>query len=180
MDLRPYLEEIHQQLETAAAAGGDEARYLAERLLAPLDAAIRLALLDALSAAAQEITCDLAPGSVEVRLRGREPEFVVTVPAEPAGAEPAGSPSTAVDGWSPSGVVTVGEASGDDGTVARINVRMPERLKARVDQAAAGEGLSVNTWLVRAAAAALERSDPGRRAPRQGPHGPQHFTGWVR
>ena len=69
------------QLEVAAEAGGDEARALAERLVAPLDAAIRLAVQDALAAAAEEITLELAPGSVELRLRGREPEFVVSLAA---------------------------------------------------------------------------------------------------
>src|SRR6478609_4207879 len=80
MDLRSYIEDIHRQLAVAAEAGGDEARALAERLVAPLDSAIRLALQDVLAAAAEEITCELAPGSVELRLRGREPEFVVTRP----------------------------------------------------------------------------------------------------
>ena len=80
MDLGPYVESIQSQLEVAAEAGGEEARALAERLVAPLDAAIRLALQDALAAAAEEITSELAPGSVELRLRGREPEFVVTLP----------------------------------------------------------------------------------------------------
>ena len=84
MDLRPYLESIHRQLADAAEAGGDDARALAERLAAPLDAAIRLALQDALGAAAEEITRELAPGSVELRIRGRNPEFVVTpAPIEP-------------------------------------------------------------------------------------------------
>ena len=73
MNLEPYVEDIHAQLDAAAEAGGDEARELAERLSAPLDAAIRLALQDALAAAAEEITVELAPGSVELRLRGREP-----------------------------------------------------------------------------------------------------------
>ncbi len=72
MDLQPYVDEIHRQLEAAAETGGEEARALAQRLAAPLDAAIRLSLLDALSAAAQEITCDLAPGSVEC-VTGRTP-----------------------------------------------------------------------------------------------------------
>src|ERR1700726_4170349 len=80
MDLRPYIEPIHQQLADAAEAGGEEARALAERLAAPLDAAIRLALQDALTVAAEEITVDLAPGSVELRLRGRDIDFVVTPP----------------------------------------------------------------------------------------------------
>src|ERR1700683_1782698 len=80
MDLRPYVESIHQQLADAAETGGDDARALAERLAAPLDAAIRLALQDALGAAAEEITREMAPGSVELRIRGRIPEFVVSLP----------------------------------------------------------------------------------------------------
>ena len=85
MNLEPYVSALQHDLAVAAEAGGPEARDLAERLTAPLDSAVRLALLDALSAAAGEITRDLAPGSVDLRLRGREPSFVVTPPpAEPA------------------------------------------------------------------------------------------------
>src|SRR5580704_8552131 len=93
MNLTGYVEALRQQLAVAAAAGGDEAQALAERLTAPLDAATRLVLLDALSAAAGEITRDLAPGSVDLRLRDREPTFVVTLPpaaetSTPDGPEP--------------------------------------------------------------------------------------------
>ena len=88
MELTPYVDSIHAQLDAAAEAGGEDARELARRLAAPLDAAIRLALQDALSAAAEEITVELAPGSVELRIRGREPEFVVTAPpADPSADE---------------------------------------------------------------------------------------------
>jgi hypothetical protein len=180
MDLRPYIDEIHRQLEAAAEAGGEDARALAERLVAPLDAAIRLSVLDALTAAAQEITCDLAPGSVEVRLRGRDPEFVVTTPAEPAGDDPGGGTDPTWNDWSAASVAAVGAVAGDEGGMARINLRMPDHLKARVDQAAAGEGLSVNAWLVRAAAVALEQAVPSRRLERRGPQGAHRFTGWAR
>jgi hypothetical protein len=172
MDLRDYVENIQSQLVVAAEAGGDDARALAQRLLAPLDAAIRLALQDALAAAAEEITCEIAPGSVEVRLRGGELEFMVT-PAPADAADDAGDASTA-----PSPGATPAEP--DDGGVSRINVRMPESLKARVEQAAVGEGLSVNTWLVRAAAAALERTDAGPRPLRNASRGKQQYTGWAR
>jgi uncharacterized protein (DUF1778 family) len=64
--------------------------------------------------------------------------------------------------------------------VSRINLRLPEGLKSLVEQAAAREGLSVNAWLVRAAAAALERTDPARRRERRGPQGPQRHQGWAR
>jgi len=73
MNLDPYIESIHEQLEAAARSGGDEALELSRRLSAPLDASIRLALQDAIAAAVEEITVDMAPGSVELRLRGREP-----------------------------------------------------------------------------------------------------------
>ena len=57
---------------------------------------------------------------------------------------------------------------------------MPERLKAGIEQAAEREGLSVNAWLVRAAAARFERSEGVRRRERRAPHGAQRYTGWAR
>src|SRR3954447_7063179 len=141
MDLARYVANIHDQLTVAAAAGGEEARALAERLVAPLDAALRLALQDALSAAAEEITTELAPGSVELRLRGRNPEVVVTPP-------PAESATPVEEAAAP---VFAAPADEEDGGMTRINLRMPDRLKTRVEQAAASEGVSVNSWLVRAA-----------------------------
>jgi uncharacterized protein (DUF1778 family) len=64
--------------------------------------------------------------------------------------------------------------------MSRINLRMPDHLKARIEQAAASEGLSVNAWLVRAAAAALERTGPSQQRERRAAQGGQHYTGWVR
>jgi len=169
MDLRPYIENIHQQLAVAAEAGGDEARALADRLVAPLDAAIRLALQDVLAAAAEEITTELAPGSVEVRLRGRNPELVVTPP-------PVDAPADDV----PEGTVPRAAMEGDDGAMARINLRMPDYVKARVERAADSQGVSVNTWLLRAATAALDRGDLDHRIQPRKPAGAQRYTGWAR
>ena len=73
MELDAYVDEIRRLVEVAADAGGDDARAAAEQLIAPLDAAVRLAVQHALADAAEEITCELAPGSVELRVRGREP-----------------------------------------------------------------------------------------------------------
>jgi HicB family len=173
MDLTPYVSELSADLAVAAEAGGDDARALAGRLIAPLDSAVRLVLLEALSAAADEITRDLAPGSVELRLRGREPSFVVTPP--PADESFAGSASASA----PAPVAAAPVIDADDGAMARINVRLPEQLKARIEEAAAREKISVNVWLGRAAAAALDSA----AAPRLGnraPIGGQHVTGWVR
>ena len=66
MDLTPYTEQLRRELAVAAEAAGDDARALAERLTAPLESAVRLMLLEALSAAADEITVELAPASVVV------------------------------------------------------------------------------------------------------------------
>src|SRR3954451_15037079 len=100
MDLTQYVTNLRGELSVAAEAGGDEARRLAERLTAPLEAAIRLMLLEALSAAADEITLELAPGSVELRLRAGPPEFVVTPAAaeDPAPDVPAVAPPEADEG----------------------------------------------------------------------------------
>lgn len=168
MDLGTYVEKVRRELAVAAEAGGDDARALAERLVAPLDSTIRLTLLEALSAAADEITRELAPGSVHLRLRGREPDFVVAVPpAEPAERDTPASPTPP----------TTGQFDATDGAMARINFRPPEGLKMRIEEAAGREGLSVNAWLVRAASAAL---DPGeRRDGRPARSSAGHFTGWV-
>jgi hypothetical protein len=171
MELEPYVATLRQELAAAAEMAGDEARELAERLAAPLESAARLALLEALSAATDEITRDLAPGSVHVRLRGREPSFVVTpaLPdsfAEPAAPGPARLAALATDA--------------DEAATARVNFRLAESLKGRIEQAADRAGLSVNSWLTRAAVAALESGDPARGAERRGARGDERFTGWVR
>jgi hypothetical protein len=180
MDLRQYVDHIHQQLAIAAEAGGEEARALAERLVAPLDSAVRLTLQDLLVAAAEEVTRELAPGSVVVRLRGRDPEFVVTPPPSDRPSDDPASGEDDVPLTGPPGRVAVPREEGDEAALARVNLRMPDHLKARVERAAGTEGLSVNSWLVRAAAAALDRNGPGQREKRRAPVGSQHYTGWAR
>jgi len=136
-------------------------------VLPGLDAAVRIVLLEALSAAADEITRELAPGSVEVRLRGSDPDFVVNVPSfESADVLLSDAGANAP---------TVMYAGDDDGGTSRLNLRLPEGLKARIDEASRREGLSLNAWLVRSAAAALERTPTSPHSPT----GKQTFTGWV-
>jgi hypothetical protein len=166
MELTHYVENVRRELVVAADAGGEEARALAERLSAPLESAIRLMLLDALSAAAAEITRELAPGSVELRLRSGEPDFVVTPAPDDESVEPAPDAPAAAP------------PEGDEAVTARINLRLPEQLKADIEQAASRERLSVNSWLVRAAAAALAPDD--RRPRQRGGRVGQGYTGWVR
>lgn len=126
----------------------------------PLESTLRLVLLEALAAAADEITLDLAPGSVHLRLRGSDPEFVVSTAATPA------QPASVVP-QAPS----VAPPQEPDGPVARINFRPPESLKTRIEEAAGRDGLTVNTWLTRVASAALD--------PPSAPAGEQRRSGWF-
>ncbi|MFF7780824.1 hypothetical protein ACFZCG_41240 [Streptomyces tanashiensis] len=171
MDLTPYVDTLRRELAVAAEAGGEEARELAERLTAPLESAARLTMLNVLSAATDEITRELAPGSVDVRLRGLDPDFVVSLPpaggsapAEPEAAEPLPAPAL---------------AEGDEGGTARVNLRLPAHLKTRAEEAAAREGLSVNAWLVRAVSAAVGGGTRPRTPEKPQTVG-QSITGWVR
>jgi hypothetical protein len=142
MDLTPYLETLRSDLRAAAAPGGPETSRAAELLGHSLEASARLALLEALSDAAAEITTRLRDASVEVRLRGREAEFVVTHTAPEPAADPLAAAGLPVDG----------------GELTRLTLRMAETLKSHVEHTAAAEGVSVNAWLVRAVAAAVNRS----------------------
>ena len=169
MQLGPYVDKIRNELAAVAETGGEEARALAERLVAPLDSAVRLVLLEALAAAADAITRDLAPGSVHLRLRGRDPAFVVTPPPTDAPADDRPVPPAGAEAK---------DAEAHDGPVARINFRPPEHLKVRIDEAAAQEGLSVNAWLVRAASAALDPAARRSESRRSG-SATARFTGWA-
>jgi hypothetical protein len=175
VDLTPYVDSLRTDLVAAAEAGGPEVREAAERLALALDPAVRLALLEALSQAADEITSALANGSVDVRLRGREPEFVVDVPGAHVGAQPSGHD-------------LADPIDDDDGTVARITVRLPEAVKARAEDAAARTGQSLNTWIVKAVRRAARDVDsqadaavalPFGQPPGTGQIGPRRMTGWV-
>jgi HicB-like protein involved in pilus formation len=168
MELARYVETLRDQLVVAAELGGPESRAAVERLAPGLEAAMRLVLLEALSAAADEITRELAPGAVEVRLRGSDPDFVVALPAYETG-----DVATSGSAASP----TVIAAGDEEGGTSRLNLRLPEGLKAKIEEAARREGLSLNAWLVRAAAVAAEGTHA--QMPRRRPGGSQRFTGWV-
>ncbi|MFE2237001.1 hypothetical protein ACFXA4_31150 [Streptomyces sp. NPDC059442] len=185
MDLMPYVDNLRHELAVAAAAGGDDARALAERLTAPLESAARLTLLNALSAAMDEITSELAPGSVDVRLRGLDPEFVVTPPPAPEAYEAyedtMADRTAGAAGAARAAAAAQVAADGDDAGTARINFRLPAPLKTRIEEAAGQEGLSVNAWLVRAVAGALETGEAPRSAARTTrPRGGRSYTGWAR
>jgi hypothetical protein len=161
MDVRPYVEQVQAQVAAAAALGDETTQRLASALAAASESAVRLALLGAISAAADEANHALAAGD-QLVVRLDADDVVVEIRAEPAD-----QPASA----------TV-ELPDDAGT-ARISLRLPLPLKEEVEAAAQGEQLSVNTWLVRAAGAALA---PGSRRGRLGGPGEgqlHRVTGWI-
>lgn len=176
MQLTRFVDQLQRQLASGAEGLGDDARDLADRLAPLLDAAARLTLLEALSEAASEITTELAPGSVDVRLRGTDPQFVVVAPPMPEAAPPAPTMSPAT---SPAPAADAADADADDSATSRTTLRLPESLKLRAEAAAAREGLSLNTWLVRAVSAAVE-GGPATAAPQEPRTTGNRYTGWVR
>ncbi|MFL6154708.1 MAG: toxin-antitoxin system HicB family antitoxin, partial [Marmoricola sp.] len=140
-----------------------------------LDPSMRLALMEALSQAAAEITTEMRTGAVDVRLAGRELEFVVSHPApEPPAA--AAAPAA--------------EEDEDDGAIARISLRIPENVKTRAEEIAAKHGSSLNTWIVNVLRAATQQGAINIDIDLSSiPFGPEGFggknrgtkrmTGWV-
>jgi predicted HicB family RNase H-like nuclease len=139
MQLQPHLSQVQEQLRAAAALGDERTHQVADALATAALPAVRLAVLNALAGAADEVTAALLdfPGSpvVTIRLDGDE---------------------VAVDVHATSPAIEADEPRRDDGeATARISLRLTEALKAEIDTAAEQEGVSVNTWLVRAANTAL-------------------------
>jgi HicB family len=145
MQMASFVEALQSDLEQIAAVGDDATSSAAQRLAGALKASAGLRLLDALTEAALELNSQLPEGHVEVRLAGQDPSLVYVEDAPQQAA-----PST------------------EDALSVRITLRLPESLKTAVESAAARDGVSVNTWLVRALARAVSGwasrgSGPGNR-----------------
>lgn len=168
MQFHPFVEEVQAQLTAAAALGDDRAREVAAALVRASEPAIRLAVLGATSAAADEITAALldtpAAPTVTVHTDGDDLRIDVRTAdaTEAAAAPPPGE---------------------DTDANARISLRLSESLKSDIEVAARAAGVSVNTWLVRAAVAALAtattRTAASRTEFRTGPGGAHRITGWI-
>ncbi len=138
MDITPYVEQLRGELAAVTEAGGPEVRAAAERIGVALDPATRMAMLELLSQAAAEISTLVPSGSVDVRLRGREAEFVVDVPPPPDAG----------------GAVPEPAEDAEEGDVVRITLRIPESVKVKAEDLAARSGRSLNAWIVTALRAA--------------------------
>jgi len=128
MQLQRFIDALKADLSVVAELGDESTVEASTRIVFALQASVGMRLLDALSEAALELNEKLPSGHVEVRLSGQDPElvYVSDEPKEPAAA------------------------GGDEAYTARITLRLPENLKATLEESAAKEGVSVNTWIVRA------------------------------
>jgi HicB family len=160
MDLSEYAESLRRELISITRFAGEDIARAAEMISESLESSVRLALLDVLSAAADEITASLDGATIDVRLSGSQPEFVVSSTHAPDDTTPDGPDGT------------------EDGGTARITLRLSENVKARVETAALNSGVSVNSWLVRAVTRALD-GQPGR-GPKPRPGIGKRYTGFAR
>jgi HicB family len=127
MQIDGYVQALREDLARVAALGDESTARTAELLSVALESALGRRLLEALGEAALELNAQLEDGRVEVRFAGGDPELVLVRDETEAALEPA-----------------------DEAFTARITLRLPESLKAKLDAAAANHGVSVNTWLVQA------------------------------
>jgi hypothetical protein len=165
MDLSPYIASLREDLATAASAGDENTRRTAAALSAALEPAARLAIMNALSDLAAEVTASLEGQVVEVRLAGRDVQVVVTGAAEPE-PEPA-----------PQHEVPPGDATGD---ISRITLRMINELKSKAEAAAAAQGVSLNSFIQQAVGGAVHGKHKHQHKGWSGSAGSgSRVRGWV-
>ena len=168
MELSEYIETLRGEVASVTRVAGEDVARAGQMIAEALDSSIRLTLLDVLSGAAAEITSRLDNTEIELRLSSGNPTFVVVHAPQDLAPPP---PPTA------SGSER-GEAEEETGT-SRVTLRLSDGLKARAEEAAAREGLSLNAWLVRAASSALD--NPSGFSPPPSRRGPgQRITGYAR
>jgi hypothetical protein len=155
MHIDGYVQAVREDLARVAAIGDESTVRAGELLAVALEAALARRMQEALAEAALELSTQLPQGRVEVRIAGGDPELVYTDDA-PAASSPAPA------------------APPEEGSDARITLRLSERLKGRLENAAGSAGVSVNTWLVQTVTRALEPSSP------RGPSGRHRLSGYGR
>lgn len=180
MDLTPYISQLREDLTAAASAGDEQTRHTAAVLGAALGPAARLAIMNALSDLAAEVTAALDDRVVEVRLDGRDVRIAVTAPSDNGSSATGIHPTDPRADSSPPaepGATSFGDASGD---IRRMTLRLFDQVKGQAERAAAEQGVSLNTFVSQAVAGAL-RGEPWNET-RRGPgdrRSRNRVQGWV-
>ena len=163
MDLSTYVTRLREDLASAAAAGDEQTQRTGALLGAAIEPAARLALMNALADLAAEVTEALGDRVVEVRLDGRDVRVAVS-PGDARPTSPSRSRRFALAGFGGRGFAGFG---GDAGDISRVTLRLVEQIKNQAEQAAANQGMSLNSWVAQAVQGALAGHQHGKPAPRR-------------
>jgi hypothetical protein len=108
---------------------------------------------------------------VEVRLDGRDVRVAVS---RDEGPEPGPEPDPPFRGFGG------GFGGADTGDISRITLRLVEQIKNQAEQAAAAQGMSLNSWVAQAVQGALAgQRKPGRHGDWTRDRGGKRLRGWV-
>ncbi len=135
------VEGLRSDVISVGELGDDTVAEVAERIAELLGRSVPGRILDLLSDVAAELSAELPEGRVEIRVAGDDVDLTYVE------EEHVASGDYADDG-----------TSGGDPS-ARITLRLGEGLKNRVEEGAAREGVSVNSYIVRT----LERGASAQR-----------------
>ena len=131
MKMSLVVDGLRSDVVSVGELGDDTVAEVADRIADVLSRSIPSRILDLLSDVAAEVSAELPDGRVEIRVAGDDVQLAYVEAAPADSGEPAG------------------DAERDRDTSARITLRLGESLKARVEEGAAREGISVNTFIVR-------------------------------
>lgn len=141
MDISEHTAKLHNDLIAAAELGDDQTRRIAASLATAIEPSIRLALLAAATDLAKEVSSALENREVKVRLDGNEILVDVQKDDSTRAADDATESTYSFD-----------DVSGD---ISRVTLRMMEQIKARAEEAATQNGVSLNSWVSQAVQGAL-------------------------
>lgn len=169
MDLTPYIANLREDLANTASAGDEHTRRAAALLSSALEPAVRLTLMNALADLAAEVTAALPGQVVDVRLDGRDVRVVVS--GEAAGTEEPRAERREFKFTPPV----------DGGDITRITLRLVEQIKGQAEQAAASQGISLNTFVAQAVQGALGQAGQQHQERKQHHKGTGNtrLHGWV-
>jgi hypothetical protein len=196
MDLTPYTQNLRDDLLTAASVGDEDTRRAAALLAGAIEPAARLAIMNALSDLATEVTGELADTTVELRLDGREvrvsvtrhtdhspqPSFERAAQGDPW-AKKITDPRPDDDGNGPSAEDLRRAMQDAGGELSRTTVRLFNELKSQAERAASEQGVSLNTYISRAVSDSVRSAVPNAKGGHRGrPEDPpgRNVSGYFR
>ncbi len=138
MKMSLVVDGLRSDVVAVGELGDDTVAEVAERIADVLGRSVPGRILDVLSDAAAELTATLPDGRVDIRVAGDDVDLTYVEDGPGPAAAPTGE--------------------GDEQS-ARITLRLGEGLKSRIEDGAAADGVSVNTFIVRA----LERGTSNNR-----------------